>query len=594
MQRLTKVLAVLTIVAAGLVAGVVLRGGSAGAQTVGGITIAESGSPAFDGDAPDPDVVRDGGDYYAFTTGTVLGNHLQALVDTSGSPESGWRSYTGTSFGSTALPPTVPSWETPNTQTSPGVFYWGGQWIMYYDAAQYDYAAGTGNNCLAVASTPTLTTTDPVFTDNPPIPFLCQPQFGGAIDPSPFIDPVTGNAYLVWKSNDGGSSQPANLWSQQLSATGLSLVGSPHLLLTQDTATFPWETTVENPDMVDVGGTYFLLFSTGQWNSSSYSETYAECAGPTGPCIQSQSAPLLANTATAAGPGGGSLFQDAAGNWYLGYAAWHPGCTDYTCGGARRLFVAPATITPGSLPTPVTGMASTPTGDGYWLVNDQGGVTGHGDAESYGSMAGHALNAPIEHIVATPDGKGYWLVAADGGTFAFGDAGFYGSMGGRQLNAPVVDIAPTADGRGYWLVAADGGIFAFGDAGFYGSMGGQHLNRPVVGISSDYATGGYWEVASDGGIFAFGAPFFGSTGNIVLNQPVNGMAATGDDSGYWFVASDGGIFAFGDAGFYGSMGGSVLNAPIVGMAGDPATGGYWLVGSDGGIFSFGAPFEGAD
>jgi len=158
----------------------------------------------------------------------------------------------------------------------------------------------------------------------------------------------------------------------------MSLIGSPQLLLTQNTGTFPWETTVENPDMVDVGGTYFLMFSTGAYNSTSYSQTYAECAGPTGPCIQSQSAPLLSNTATAAGPGGGSLFQDAAGNWYLGYAAWQPGCTDYSCGGARRLFVAPATITPGSLPTPVTGMASTPTGDGYWLVNDQGGITGHG------------------------------------------------------------------------------------------------------------------------------------------------------------------------------------------------------------------------
>jgi hypothetical protein len=593
MQRVTTVLAVMTIVAAGLVTGVVLRGGSAGAQTIGGITIAEAGSPAFNGDAPDPDVVRDGADYYAFTTGTVLGNHLQALIDTSGSPESGWRSYTGTAFGSTALP-VIPEWEQVNTQTSPGVFFWGGQWLMYYDAAQYGHAGDTGYNCLAVATDPSLNTSDPVFTDNSPTPLLCQPGLGGAIDPSPFIDPVTGQAYLDWKSNDGGSSQPAQLWSQQLSANGLSLVGSPQLLLTQNTGTFPWETTVENPNMVDVGGTYFLMFSTGAYNSASYSQTYAECAGPNGPCIQSQSAPLLSNTATAAGPGGGSLFQDAAGNWYLGYAAWQPGCTDYSCGGARRLFVAPATITPGSLPTPVTGMASTPTGDGYWLVNDQGGVTGHGDAESYGSMAGHALNAPIEHIVATPDGKGYWLVAADGGTFAFGDAGFYGSMGGRQLNAPVVDIAPTADGRGYWLVAADGGIFAFGDAGFRGSMGGQHLNRPVVGISSDYATGGYWEVASDGGIFAFGAPFFGSTGNIVLNQPVNGMAATPDDSGYWFVASDGGVFAFGDAGFLGSMGGSVLNAPIVGMAGDPATGGYWLVGSDGGIFSFGAPFEGAD
>ena len=248
----------------------------------------------------------------------------------------------------------------------------------------------------------------------------------------------------------------------------------------------------------------------------------------------------------------------------------------------------------GSLPAPVVGMASLPDGSGYWLADSAGGISAHGDAIDYGSLAGQALNAPITHIVATPDGLGYWLVAQDGGTFAFGDAGFYGSMGGKPLNAPVVDIAPTADGRGYWLVASDGGIFAFGDALFQGSMGGQHLNEPVVGLAADNRTGGYWEVSSDGGIFAFDAPFLGSTGAIVLNEPVNGMTATGDDQGYLFVASDGGIFTYGDAGFYGSMGGSPLNTAIVGLATDDAGGGYWLVGADGGIFNFGAPFYGAD
>jgi hypothetical protein len=253
------------------------------------------------------------------------------------------------------------------------------------------------------------------------------------------------------------------------------------------------------------------------------------------------------------------------------------------------------TVSPASpLPTPVVGMAATPSGNGYWLANAAGGVSAHGGAQLYGSMAGTALNAPITHIVSTSDGGGYWLVAADGGTFSFGDASFYGSMGGQHLNAPVVDIAPTPDGRGYWLVASDGGIFSFGDASFYGSMGGQHLNKPVVGISVDDATGGYWEVASDGGIFSFGAPFFGSTGAIALNKPVNGMATSSDGQGYWFVASDGGIFAFGNAAFRGSMGGAPLNAPVVGMATDSATGGYWLVASDGGIFSFGATFYGAD
>ncbi len=555
----------------------------ASAQGATQLTVEPSASPAFDGDAPDPSVVTVGSTYYAFTTGTALGNHIQALVDTSGSPSSGWRSYTGVGFGSSALPVT-PAWEAVNTQTSPGVFFWGGNWLMYYDAATAGHAGDTGFNCLSVASTPTLSVTDPVFVDTSTTPLVCQTGYGGSIDPSPMVDPKTGNAYLIWKSNDGGSLEPARIWSQQLSADGRSLVGSPVQLLLQDSADFPWESTIENPDLVDVDGTYVLLFSTGIWDTPSYSETFATCAGPTGPCTQSQPGPFLSSYGEASGPGGGSLFQDASGNWQLAYAAWAPGCTDYSCGGARRLFVAPVSISNEPLPAPVTGIASLPAGNGYWLADAAGGVSAHGAAQNFGSMAGLPLNAPVEHIVATPDGRGYWLVGADGGTFAFGDAGFYGSMGGQPLNAPVVDLAPTPDGRGYWLVATDGGVFAFGDAGFAGSMGGQHLNQPVVGIAADQSTGGYWEVATDGGVFAFGAPFFGSTGNLVLNQPVNALAATADANGYWFAASDGGVFAFGDAAFRGSMGGTTLAAPVVGMAADRATGGYWLVGSDGGVF----------
>jgi cell wall-associated NlpC family hydrolase len=260
--------------------------------------------------------------------------------------------------------------------------------------------------------------------------------------------------------------------------------------------------------------------------------------------------------------------------------------------GAVRYWT-PSTVTSGGLVTPVVGMASMPNGHGYWLTDAAGGVSAHGTAGNYGSLAGHALNAPIAHIVSTSDGLGYWLVAADGGIFAFGDAPFLGSMGASHLNAPVVDMAPTPSGHGYWLVASDGGIFSFGDAIFHGSMGGQRLNRPVVGLSADGVTGGYWLVASDGGIFAFDAPFLGSTGSIRLNQPVNGMTALADGQGYWFVASDGGVFNEGSASFLGSMGGTTLNAPVVGMAADPATGGYWLVASDGGIFSFDAPFLGA-
>jgi cell wall-associated NlpC family hydrolase len=264
----------------------------------------------------------------------------------------------------------------------------------------------------------------------------------------------------------------------------------------------------------------------------------------------------------------------------------------YSYDGAMRFWGTGGT-SPGRLVTPVVGMASTPSGAGYWLTDASGGVSAHGSAVHFGSMAGHPLNAPIAHIVSTPDGGGYWLVGTDGGIFSFGDAPFYGSMGSQRLDAPVVDIAPTPDGGGYWLVGADGGIFSFGDARFYGSMGGRHLAAPVVGVSADAATGGYWEVASDGGVFSFGAPFLGSAGGMHLSRPVNGMVSLADGQGYWFVASDGGVFSEGRAPFHGSMGGVPLNAPAVGMASDPSTGGYWVVASDGGVFSFGAPFYGA-
>jgi hypothetical protein len=178
-----------------------------------------------------------------------------------------------------------------------------------------------------------------------------------------------------------------------------------------------------------------------------------------------------------------------------------------------------------------------------------------------------STSAPIVGMAATSSGNGYWLVGSDGAVYAYGDARSFGSLAGRALNAPIVGIAATPDGGGYWLVGKDGGVFSFGDAQFYGSTGNLHLNKPVVGMAANPLGGGYWMVAADGGIFAFGnSGYYGSTGNIVLNKPIVGMTTTFDGRGYWFVATDGGIFNYGDAGFAGSAGATTLPAPIVGMA----------------------------
>ena len=140
--------------------------------------------------------------------------------------------------------------------------------------------AETGHSCLSVAVATTLN--PPVFTDTSTAPLYCQTALGGSVDPSPFIDPATGNAYLVWKSNDGGSSVPAVIWTAQLDASGTGFIGQPAALLTNDTAAYPWETTVEDPDMIVVDGTYYLFFSGGSYASASYAEAYAVCASARG------------------------------------------------------------------------------------------------------------------------------------------------------------------------------------------------------------------------------------------------------------------------------------------------------------------------
>lgn len=209
-----------------------------------------NGSPAYNypgsGDAADPDVVYSGGSYYAFTTGNASGNHIAALV--SSSPSTGYASYTKQCYGSSALP-NPSSWEQPNSQTSPGVFFFGGKWIMFYDASTSGNSNDSGCDCLAVATTPTLSPNAPQFTDLSNAPFLCQPT--GSIDPSPFVDPASGKAYLLWKQNDGGSSAPAYIWSQPLDATGTKVVSGSQstLLFSNDTTKYPWESTVEDPSM---------------------------------------------------------------------------------------------------------------------------------------------------------------------------------------------------------------------------------------------------------------------------------------------------------------------------------------------------------
>ena len=98
-----------------------------------------------------------------------------------------------------------------------------------------------------------------------------------------------------------------------------------------------------------------------------------------------------------------------------------------------------------------------------------GGVFSFGDAPFYGSMGGKSLNQSITGIASTPSGQGYWLVGADGGVFSFGNASFHGSVAGVT---PMLHRWHCSYPRRKWLLARRfrWRSVAFGDATYYGAV----------------------------------------------------------------------------------------------------------------------------
>ena len=262
-------------------------------------------------------------------------------------------------------------------------------------------------------------------------------------------------------------------------------------------------------------------------------------------------------------PDGGTTTTTTPGSVGTRRGYWMVGADGKVYGFGQSQRFGDAGLTPG---TQAVDLEPTPTGGGYWVVDDAGGVAAFGDAVYRGSPDSLTIRGDekVTSLSSTQTGKGYWMFTNKGRVLTFGDATHVGDMAGKPLNAPVLDSIVTPSGKGYYMVAGDGGIFSFGDAKFYGSMGGKPLNKPVQSLVPDSDGVGYWLVASDGGIFAFDSPFRGSMGGKPLNKPVTGMVRFAD--GYLMVGEDGGIFNFSSQQFLGSLGSTPPARPIVSVA----------------------------
>ena len=77
---------------------------------------------------------------------------------------------------------------------------------------------------------------------------------------------------------------PTTIYSQQLSADGLSVVGPAHRLIG---ATQSWEgNLVEAPSMIENAGTFWLFYSGNRWGTDNYGIGVARCATVVGPCTK--------------------------------------------------------------------------------------------------------------------------------------------------------------------------------------------------------------------------------------------------------------------------------------------------------------------
>jgi hypothetical protein len=92
------------------------------------------------------------------------------------------------------------------------------RFLMYYSTQ----VAASGRHCIAIAIA---TTPAGPSREHSAAPFVCRD--GGAIDPNPFMDAAAGKLYLLWKGEPTTAGQPGRLWSQQLTAHGRTLLGSP-------------------------------------------------------------------------------------------------------------------------------------------------------------------------------------------------------------------------------------------------------------------------------------------------------------------------------------------------------------------------------
>ncbi|MGK5741190.1 family 43 glycosylhydrolase [Micromonospora sp. URMC 103] len=267
-------------------------------------------------DFPDPDVIKVGGTYYAYSTNNGHGNVPVATAT----------SLTGPWTRRPDALPTLGAWANGGLTWAPDVSARAdGRYLLYYTAR----SRAVGRQCLgaAVATSP-LGPFTPVGTG----PLVCNGAEGGDIDASSFVD-GDGRRYLLYKDDGNAIGQPTSLWLQGVAADGVTLQGGRVELLRNDR---PEEAgIIEAPVLTRVGARYVLFYSLGGYGGDGYQTSYATATSLTGPYTKAYRSLLTTASTDGAvrGPGGADVVREAGGD----HIVFHGWINNY---GARGMYVA--------------------------------------------------------------------------------------------------------------------------------------------------------------------------------------------------------------------------------------------------------------
>jgi arabinan endo-1,5-alpha-L-arabinosidase len=263
-------------------------------------------NPVIDQDFPDPDVLKVGDTYYAYATNAgaanVQGARSTDLVS--------WEPVLG-------VFPSLPPWARAGLTWAPEVTTWddGATFVLYFTARD----VASDKQCIGLATSEA--PEGPFFSDTDAA-LICQSDQGGSIDASSFRD-EDGTPYLLWKNDGNCCGRKVLLWIQQLAPDGLSLVGEPTSLITNDQ---DWEGgLVEAPTLWKHEGRYYLFYSANDYGGVKYATGYAVADSVLGPYTKPVDTPLLSTdfgVGAALGPGGQDVVVAPDGATWLVYHAW--------------------------------------------------------------------------------------------------------------------------------------------------------------------------------------------------------------------------------------------------------------------------------